>query len=302
MSAPTPSSGGSLSVTQPPRAGIDRPARTAPLLLHEEPDTPTRANPAAAWHPDLLNRLLAAESPAERQQIVRTQLSALGFETLVFASYTRQDAVWMPRAFFTTYANVDWLRRYFDAGYYRVDPRLERAMQSSVPCTWSIDSLERWCDGGAPSSIERAFVADLRLSGARSGTLMALPIGDASDARRNRHLITLASRRDGRDWLDDALLGRALTLGVCLNELYGNHLGFAQPAAAPAVDSTVPGLTPTQRRILDGVGRGLCDKRIASELGLSAHNVDYHLRQLRRRFGVHNRVQLARAAARIAPR
>jgi DNA-binding CsgD family transcriptional regulator len=40
------------------------------------------------------------------------------------------------------------------------------------------------------------------------------------------------------------------------------------------------------------------DKLIASQLNLTLHNVDYHLRRLRKRFGVHNRVQLTQAAMR----
>ena len=44
------------------------------------------------------------------------------------------------------------------------------------------------------------------------------------------------------------------------------------------------------------VARGESDKRIAHHLRISSHAVDYHMRQLRSRFAVHNRVQLAQAS------
>ena len=53
-----------------------------------------------------------------------------------------------------------------------------------------------------------------------------------------------------------------------------------------------------QREILRGLALGQSDKEIAYRLNLSAHTVDYHMRRLRQRFAVRNRVQLAHAAAR----
>jgi len=52
------------------------------------------------------------------------------------------------------------------------------------------------------------------------------------------------------------------------------------------------GITPTQARILDGVHRGLMNKQIAYELGLSEATVKYHLTGLFRKMGVQTRAQL----------
>lgn len=51
-------------------------------------------------------------------------------------------------------------------------------------------------------------------------------------------------------------------------------------------------LTATQARILDGVRRGLMNKHIAYETGLSEATVKYHLTGLFRKFGVPTRAQL----------
>jgi len=52
------------------------------------------------------------------------------------------------------------------------------------------------------------------------------------------------------------------------------------------------GLTHTQARILDGVHRGLMNKQIAFELGLSEATIKYHLTGLFRKMGVQTRAQL----------
>lgn len=62
----------------------------------------------------------------------------------------------------------------------------------------------------------------------------------------------------------------------------------------PEADRDDPraGITPTQARILDGVHRGLMNKQIAYELGLSEATVKYHLTGLFRKMGVQTRAQL----------
>lgn len=55
-------------------------------------------------------------------------------------------------------------------------------------------------------------------------------------------------------------------------------------------------LSNTQRQILHCLLRGLSNKEIARDLTLTSYNVDYHLKCLRKRFLVRNRVQLVGAA------
>lgn len=62
------------------------------------------------------------------------------------------------------------------------------------------------------------------------------------------------------------------------------------------VKAQVDELSPMQKRILCCLADGLSNKEIARHLLLSPYNVDYHLKRLRRRFSVHNRVQLISAA------
>jgi DNA-binding CsgD family transcriptional regulator len=260
-------------------------------LLHEEPEIPTRLHAdAAVWSPALLKQLLAAEAPATRQQTVRTLTRSLGFDSLVYGRFARQGDRWLPQAFCTTYADLGWLQRYVCASYHRVDARLACALRSSLPCIWSIDTLRQPEESTAASSLTQAFLDDLGTTGARSGALLGLPGSHTSGAER--HVLSLSSRNEGSAWLNDALLGQVLTLGFCLNDLYTHHL----PSPDPAPTSVTP-MNRTQQAILQYLACGLCDKQIAWRLALSLHTVDYHMRQLRKRFGARNRVQLIQAAA-----
>ena len=61
---------------------------------------------------------------------------------------------------------------------------------------------------------------------------------------------------------------------------------------------TGQGLTPRQREIMAGVVEGLNNAQIAARLGISESTVKSHLADVRRKLGLHNRVQLAVWAAR----
>jgi two-component system nitrate/nitrite response regulator NarL len=74
-------------------------------------------------------------------------------------------------------------------------------------------------------------------------------------------------------------------------------------AGLPAADEActpkkneISGLSSVQGDILRCVAGGLSNKEIARNLLMSPYNVDYHLKCLRKRFSVRNRVELTRAA------
>jgi DNA-binding NarL/FixJ family response regulator len=52
-------------------------------------------------------------------------------------------------------------------------------------------------------------------------------------------------------------------------------------------------ISQVQRRILSALTQGMSDRQIADQLQMSTHNVDYHLRLLKKRYGAQNRVHLA---------
>jgi len=98
--------------------------------------------------------------------------------------------------------------------------------------------------------------------------------------------------------MKEALLGQK---GVQVNSLLAGLL-FSGTQGAHSEDQTsntrveVAGLPRVQREILRCLLRGLSNKEIARDLVLTSYNVDYHLKCLRKRFAVHNRVQLVGTA------
>lgn len=63
------------------------------------------------------------------------------------------------------------------------------------------------------------------------------------------------------------------------------------PASCPSERLALAGLTPAQLRIVGGLKRGLLNKQIAFELGVTEHTVKAHMTAAFRKLGVTNRMQ-----------
>ena len=77
-------------------------------------------------------------------------------------------------------------------------------------------------------------------------------------------------------------------LCAALDTLLAGEIWFPETEAARGRDA----LTPAQARVLDGVHRGLMNKQIAWEMGLTEATVKYHLTGIFRKLGVQTRQQL----------
>jgi DNA-binding CsgD family transcriptional regulator len=260
------------------------------VLLHTEPDVlqppPLQAAPR---RPALLAELLRAHDAAGREAVVRDWLQGLGFDWLGWGRALASQGRLLPVSFCISHAPAEWVRRYFDQRFHEVDPRLREVLNSSLPCTWTIEELAGTEATHAQPARLRRFVDELAATGARSGVMLALPAAPGEE----RYVVSLGAGRAGSAWIDDALVGQVLTMALCLHEL---HMRYAEPPRPTARKAAARGLTPLQREILVRVAHGLPDKLIAAQLDLTLHNVDYHLRRLRQHFGVRNRVQLSQAA------
>lgn len=73
-----------------------------------------------------------------------------------------------------------------------------------------------------------------------------------------------------------------------MHEFMSHHV--RRPVPEPSLPNAL------QQEILQCLEVGQSDKEVTKRLGISLHAVDYHLRQLRGQFGVHNRTQLVLAA------
>jgi DNA-binding NarL/FixJ family response regulator len=94
--------------------------------------------------------------------------------------------------------------------------------------------------------------------------------------------------------LPERVRGNSIVIGLAFCRMLGN-LPAVNEASGYKKDQT-SGMSTMQGNVLRCVASGQSNKEIARTLVMSSYNVDYHLRCLRRRFLVHNRVQLSRAA------
>ena len=257
------------------------------VLLHPEPTVLWPSPPHEGSRlPTLLGALLHAGGASQREAVMHRWLDHQGFDWLGFGRALVSAGQLTPVSFCTTYADQRWVRRYFDQRYQEVDPRLREVLKSSLPCTWTIESLAEATGPTALAGRLHRFVDEMRQTGTRSGVMLAMPAAPSEQ----RHIVSLGSRKPGSDWIDDQVIGQVLTLALCLHEVHVRHAEPPQPAPAAAAS----GLTTVQREILARVAYGMPDKLIASQLDMTLHNVDYHMRRLRRHFGVRNRVQLSK--------
>jgi len=242
--------------------------------------------------PRLLEALMAAGSERRRRELVLAELQVIGFDEIGFGSLDISRGTPVVRSFCGQYADAAWIERYFSRRYQVVDPRLRAIERSSLPCVWTLNELARQPVPAAQKADLCALVDDLHERGVVGGLMLALPAlpGQA------RRFVSLLSRRAPVGRLDDLALGRVLMLALCLEEFHGTLPGL--PGAGDE-DSPTGELSSTQAQILDLLSRGMGDKQIAARLDISRHNVDYHLRRLRKRFGARNRVQLMQAALRV---
>jgi DNA-binding NarL/FixJ family response regulator len=77
------------------------------------------------------------------------------------------------------------------------------------------------------------------------------------------------------------------------------RLTTAATPVAPTAVSLLDALTPRERDVLGGVARGLTNKAIAADLGISRRTVEAHRESLMRKLEIHNVAGLTRFALEV---
>jgi len=73
-------------------------------------------------------------------------------------------------------------------------------------------------------------------------------------------------------------------------------LSASEAPTGPTAGTLLELLTPRERDVLDGVARGLTNKAIAAELGISRRTVEAHRESLMRKLEIHNVAGLTKFA------
>lgn len=251
---------------------------------------------AAALRPTIADELNDARTSAQRRLLIRTMLGAIGFDWLCYWRLNCVGDTVTRACYVRDYAAPGWPERYIEQRYLEVDPRIAFACRREWPLVWDLDTLRQ--TGGEPGDDRTAhrdvdtsprlarMLADAHDAGLRSGITFSV----ASPRSAQQSVLSLSCANLSRHWISDRIVGQAYALGLALHEYL---IGQAAPLVDLRDESRGKPISAVQQRILDALTRGLSDRQIAESLHMSTHNVDYHLRLLKKRFGAANRVHLA---------
>ncbi|HYD61638.1 MAG TPA: autoinducer binding domain-containing protein [Noviherbaspirillum sp.] len=236
------------------------------------------------------NELVAASTPAARMTNIRSMLSIMGFNSLHYEVRQLSGERTEKTLFLKSYLPAQWTADYFRQGFHALDPRLEAIRTCPVPLIWDLRYLARTQPGNMLSPHMRSFLDDLAKHGMNSGVAFSLTVPLSS----MQVAICINSANTTKDWIAPSIAGQALILGLSVHEfIKGCTAGLMRR-------SEIDDLSDMQKHVLAGVSKGLSDKEIARGLRTTVHNIDYHLRALRRKYQAMNRAQLAYVAGRLA--
>ncbi|MFM0340502.1 helix-turn-helix transcriptional regulator [Paraburkholderia fungorum] len=263
------------------------PAGFLTLFTEEEIGTPS---PAARRAAPVISPLVRFGSAQDRIEFVRRRIKQLGFDSFSYTA-TRTTAHHKTMFVLTSYESQSWLTRYFRERYFELDPRVTLASPTGLPFLWNTADMRANLPRAQMRSERLASLIDmLEVTGRKSGilTLMPLPEPELSAS------LCFNSEIGNPRWMTESIVAETLMFAHTIHEFIWTH-AKSVIGIAPAQRQRVT-LSDLQHAVLRAVVQGQRDKEIAYFLGLSPHNVDYHLRRLRQLFNVRNRVQLINVA------
>ena len=258
-----------------------------------------------------LTKLLLIDDLDELQRESARLIHGAGFSGFVYAFVNPGE--WH-RTGFTAVMNgypIDWLVDYFSASYTAIDPIPRHCFAGADlhPIVWT-PAIYR-------SAPERAFAEDALGHGVGAG--VTFPIRDRNGRWGGFSFSVDVSSRSAQSFVAHEL-GWARLLAVCVHDAY-QRLALpyaapaelaawnpAAPAAKPASDGTQPPaageqlpaepLSPRELQCLAWCAAGKSTWEIGRILAISEWTVAFHLKNVRRKFGVSTREQVvARAIA-----
>lgn len=184
---------------------------------------------------------------------------------------------------FTTVVNVsypdEWLRLYWQKGYFEVDPILQSALQN--PGTQHWEEIYK----GATSEKQQEFVDTAREFGLVDG----ITTGSADPACKTATFCSFASS----DQIDASRY-------VPLVEYFGYHIHLAllrtAPANAQSLDQCVKQLTLRELTILNWVKNGKTNWEIAQIMGVTERTIRFHVESIFTKLNVTSRSQAVATA------
>ncbi|NKJ47842.1 LuxR family transcriptional regulator [Burkholderia sp. SG-MS1] len=257
------------------------------LFTEEEIGTPLPAARRAAPFISPLGRFGSAQ---DRIEFVRRRIRQLGFDSFSYTA-TRTSSHHKTMFALTSYESQTWLTRYFRERYFELDPRVALASPTGLPFLWNTVDMRADLPRAQMRSERLGGLIDmLEATGRKSGILTQMPLPEPELSAS----LCFNSEIGNPRWMTESIVAETLMFAHSIHEFIWTHAKTVI-GIAPAQQQRVA-LSELQHAVLKAVVQGQRDKEIAYFLGLSPHNVDYHLRRLRQLFNVRNRVQLINVA------
>ncbi|MDG9715503.1 AAA family ATPase [Streptomyces sp. DH24] len=175
-----------------------------------------------------------------------------------------------------------------------VQHRLGRTADAAATADECHERARTW---GAPTMLGRTLRLRGTLTEGPRGVALLRQAVDILESGGNRfelaHALTALGKRLRRtsDAEGDRLLNRGRRLAV---ELQNAPSDIRSGMTARPVRAIVAGLTPAETKVAERAARGLSNREIATELGISMRAVERHLTSSYRKFGISGRDELAR--------
>jgi DNA-binding CsgD family transcriptional regulator len=238
----------------------------------------------------IASELIAASTPEARMANIRSMLSVLGFNFLQYEAVQNTNDGGHEHYFLKTYVPGEWANQYARKHYCDLDPRVSACLGSPFPFVWDLQYFLKARLFPPHDARTRGFLEDM----ARAGMCSGISFGFINPATHRQVVVGFNSANPSKNWITTSVVGQALILGLSIHEFISGCI--EKLMHHPDLDA----VSDIQKQILECLANGLSDKEIARNLKTTYHNVDYHLRYLRKKYGATNRAQLAYMIGRLA--
>jgi DNA-binding CsgD family transcriptional regulator len=230
----------------------------------------------------LLNRIAAASSIDQAWELATAHFAGLGFNRVNygFTRFRHLKTIGDPEdALFLTTCDADYVKRYFQGGFYAKTPVFRWAEQSSGICTWTW--VKEAFEAGKLSAEEAEAVRQNVAMGVTAGISVSFP---EVSSRSKGALGLIADPGISHAAVDQILASRREEILAVANMMHLAIVHLPQLSRHRA-------LSPRQREALEWVADGKTTQDVALLMGVSAAMVEKHLRLAREALAVETTAQ-----------
>lgn len=230
----------------------------------------------------LLNRIAAASSIDDAWAIATGYFASLGFRRVNygFTRFRHLKTIGDPEdALFLSTCDADYVKRYFQGGFYAKTPVFRWAERSSGACTWTW--VKEAFEAGRLSSEEAEAVRQNAVMGVTAGISVSFP---EVSSRSKGALGLIADAGLDHAGVDALFAARRDEILAVANMLHLTIVHLPQLSRHRA-------LSPRQREALEWVADGKTTQDVALLMGVSPAMVEKHLRLAREALAVETTAQ-----------